>query len=80
MRTKLEILKGCGKDFKIKGELIYIHTCDEGDLCPECQALFQHTDDILELIEKFKGEDFTDKEIWEDMKRELKQSIIGEKT
>ena len=33
--------------------------------------------EVLELIDKFPGEDYTDLEIWEDMKKELKQKIEG---
>ena len=33
--------------------------------------------EILNIIKKFKGEEYTDKEIWEEMKQKLLTSISG---
>lgn len=76
-KIKEKLLKGCGK------EVLMLDwgypPCEKGELCPFCKAkLQQHEEtkkEILEKIENFKGQDYTDLEIWEDMKKELKKEI-----
>jgi len=47
MKTKQEIKKGCGEI-----ESLGDSGCEEGHLCPTCQALLNQMNEILEEIDK----------------------------
>jgi len=85
MKTKTqkrieELEKGCGSD--LGSNLGYCGDNFNGEggvLCGSCEAEIEATKQTLkevgEVIDIFQGEEYTDKEIWEEIKPELKKEL-----
>jgi len=73
-----QLKKGCGKINVIKGVVCGEVKWGKVQLCPECKAKLQTLQQVCEEIKEFKGEEYTDFEIWEDIKKELLKKFQGE--
>jgi len=72
MDKQLIQCKVCG--MKINKELVAIE-------CPRCytKGFDKERSKIVDLINNFKGEEYTDLDIWEEIKQELVKEIEGGK-